>query len=187
MKATPRWLHRMPWHLWPLLLIVAVLLTPIVSVLSSFFQGPAPSWPHLVDTVLWEYTLNSIYLVLGVGFGVLVLGVSSAWIVARYEFFGRRQFERLLLLPWSMPTYIIAYTSTGILDFSGPVQSFIRKTVSVGYGDDYLPEIRSIGGAIAMMSLVLYPDLYLLACASLQTQFQSLADAGNTLGLSPLL
>src|SRR5690554_71243 len=85
MKATPRWLHRMPWHLWPLLLVVAVLLTPIVSVLSSFFQGPAPSWPHLVDTVLWEYTLNSIYLVLKIEFGVLVLGVSSAWFVARYE------------------------------------------------------------------------------------------------------
>ena len=186
MKATPRWLHRMPWHLWPLLLIVAVLLTPIVSVLSSFFQGPAPSWPHLVDTVLWEYTLNSIYLVLGVGFGVLVLGVSSAWFVARYEFFGRRQFEWLLLLPLSMPAYIIAYTYTGILDFSGPVQSFIRKTFSVGYGDYYFPEIRSIGGAIVMMSLVLYPYVYLLARTSFKNQSQSLADAGKSLGLSPL-
>lgn len=185
MRPTPKWLHRLPIHLWPLLLIVAILLTPIFAVLSSFLQGPAPSWPHLVDTVLWQYTLNSIYLVLGVGFGVLALGVSSAWFVARFEFFGRRQFEWLLLLPLSMPAYIIAYTYTGILDFSGPVQSLIRQTFSVGYGDYYFPEIRSIGGAIIMMSLVLYPYVYLLARTSFKNQSQSLADAGKTLGLSP--
>src|SRR5690554_1799706 len=163
MKFASKWLQGLPWHLWPLLLIIAILLTPIIAVLSSFFQGAAPSWPHLAETVLWQYTLNSIYLVLGVGFGVLALGVSSAWFVARFEFFGRRQFEWLLLLPLSMPAYIIAYTYTGILDFSGPVQGFIRQTFSVGYGDYYFPEIRSIGGAIIMMSLVLYPYVYLLA------------------------
>lgn len=181
----PKWRQRLPWHLWPLLLIVAILLTPIIAVLSSFLPGAAPSWPHLVDTVLWQYTLNSIYLVLGVGFGVLVLGVSSAWFIARYEFFGRRQFEWLLLLPLSMPAYIIAYTYTGVLDFSGPVQSVIRQTFSVGYGEYYFPEIRSIGGAIIMMSLVLYPYVYLLARISFKNQSQSLADAGKTLGLSP--
>lgn len=185
MKLISKWLQRLPWHLWPLLFIVAILLTPIIAVLSSFLQGAAPSWPHLVDTVLWQYTRNSIYLVLGVGFGVLVLGVSSAWFVARFEFFGRRQFEWLLLLPLSMPAYIIAYTYTGILDFSGPIQSFIRQTFSVGYGDYYFPEIRSIGGAIIMMSLVLYPYVYLLARISFKNQSQSLADAGKTLGLSP--
>lgn len=185
MKFASKWLQGLPWHLWPLLLIIAILLTPIIAVLSSFFQGAAPSWPHLAETVLWQYTLNSIYLVLGVGFGVLALGVSSAWFVARFEFFGRRQFEWLLLLPLSMPAYIIAYTYTGVLDFSGPVQSFIRQTFSVGYGDYYFPEIRSIGGAIIMMSLVLYPYVYLLARISFKNQSQSLADAGKTLGLSP--
>lgn len=186
MKFASKWLQGLPWHLWPLLLIIAILLTPIAAVLSSFFQGAAPSWPHLAETVLWQYTLNSIYLVLGVGFGVLALGVSSAWFVARFEFFGRRQFEWLLLLPLSMPAYIIAYTYTGILDFSGPVQSGIRQFFSVGYGEYYFPEIRSIGGAIIMMSLVLYPYVYLLARISFKNQSQSLADAGKTLGLSPL-
>ena len=65
----------LPWHLWPLLIIILLLLTPVVAVVSSFLSDPAPSWPHLVDTVLLEYSLNSLYLVLGVAFGVLTLGL----------------------------------------------------------------------------------------------------------------
>lgn len=185
MKPQKPWQQRLPWHVWPLIIAVALLLTPVISVLSSFLQGLAPSWQHLADTVLWQYSINSIYLVLGVGFGVLLLGVTSAWFVARFEFFGRRYFEWLLLLPLAMPAYIIAYTYTGILDFSGPVQSLIRQIFAVGYGEYYFPEIRSLGGAIIMMSLVLYPYVYLLARTSFKNQPQSLSDAGKTLGLSP--
>src|SRR5690554_3858798 len=136
--------------------------------------------------MLWGYNLYSFFLSLGGGVGVLVVGVRRRWFFGWFGFFGRWPVGWLLLLSLSMPAYIIAYTYTGILDFSGPVQSFIRKTFSVGYGDYYFPEIRSIGGAIVMMSLVLYPYVYLLARTSFKNQSQSLADAGKTLGLSPL-
>ena len=174
----------LPWHLWPLLIIILLLLTPVVAVVSSFLSDPAPSWPHLVDTVLLEYSLNSLYLVLGVAFGVLTLGVSSAWFIARCDFYGCKTFEWLLLLPLAMPAYIIAYTYTGILDFSGPIQSLIRSQFNVGYGDYYFPETRSLGGAIVMMSLVLYPYVYLLARTSFKNQSYSLHDAGKILGLN---
>ena len=65
--------------------------------------------------------------------------------------------HRGLLLPMAIPAYIMAYSYTGLLDFAGPVQSQLRLWFHWSYGDYYFPEIRSLPGAILMLSLVLYP------------------------------
>lgn len=162
--------------------MAVLFLTPVITVVGSLFVSPSSNWAHLLDTVLLEYSVNSALLVLGVAVGVLLLGVSSAWLVSSYNFVGRRWFEWLLLLPLAMPAYIIAYTYTGILDFSGPVQSFIRESFDLSYGDYYFPEIRSLPGAIIMMSLVLYPYVYLLARTAFTSQTQNMHDAAKSLG-----
>ena len=138
-------LRRIPPWCWPLLLVVLLFLTPIASILSNLLISPSDSWTHLIDTQLSKYIGNSALLVLGVAMGVLLLGVSSAWLIASCHFKGRKAFEWLLLLPLAMPAYIIAYTYTGLLDYSGPVQYSLRALFSWSYGDYYFPEIRSLG------------------------------------------
>lgn len=157
---------------------------PVLVVGGALLLPPSELWDHLFATVLNDYLLTTLWLVLGVSVGVLFIGVGTAYLVSHYEFAGRRLFEWTLLLPLAMPAYIIAYTWTGLLDFSGPVQTALREVTGWGYGDYWFPPIRSLGGAIAMMTLVLYPYVYMLSRVAFLEQPQSLFDAARSLGAS---
>lgn len=171
-------------RLWlPAIVAVAVVLSlPVLAVVSSLFEPSSDNWQHIKDTVLSEYLTNSALLVLGVSIGTLTIGVSTAWLTAMCSFPGKSWFVWLLLLPLAMPAYIIAYTYTGMFDFAGPVQSAIREWTGWRYGDYYFPEIRSLGGAISMLSLVLYPYVYLLARAAFLEQSVGVLEVSRTLG-----
>ncbi|MCB1706307.1 MAG: iron ABC transporter permease [Halioglobus sp.] len=169
-----------------LLLVTAGLIAvPVLVIIASLFLGFSPVWQHLLDTVLQDYVVNSLLMMLGVGVGTLLLGVSAAWLTAMCEFPGRRVFNWALLLPMAMPAYIIAYTYTGMLDFSGPLQSALRAQFGWGYGDYYFPEIRSLGGAVCMLSLVLYPYVYLLVRVAFTEQSTAVLEASRSLGKGP--
>jgi iron(III) transport system permease protein len=152
---------------------------------ASLLRDYSPAWQHLADTVLLDYLSTSFLLMLGVGVGTFLLGVSAAWMSAMCEFPGRRWLSWALLLPMAMPAYIIAYTYTGILDFAGPLQSALREATGWGYGDYYFPEIRSTGGAIAMLSLVLYPYVYLITRVAFAEQSTAVLEASRSLGRGP--
>jgi iron(III) transport system permease protein len=179
--------HQVPERWWraSLLVTAAVIAIPILVILASLTQPWGATWSHLLATVLPEYLLNSLLLTGGVGIGTLVLGVSAAWLTAVCEFPGRRIFSWALLLPMAMPAYIIAYTYTGLLDFSGPLQSALRTQFDWGYGDYYFPQIRSLGGAVCMLSLVLYPYVYLLTRVAFSEQPSAMIEASRTLGNTP--
>ena len=164
--------------------IAAFILLPVIVIASYALQADGALWQHLLDTVLNEYLVNSLLLLLGVGVGVLLLGVPTAWLTSMCSFPGRRWLSWALLLPLAMPAYIIAYTYTGLLDFAGPVQTWIRDLTGLGYGDYWFFEIRSLGGAIVMMSLVLYPYVYLMARAAFLEQSLSSIEVGCSLGYS---
>lgn len=162
-----------------------VLGLPIMAVLVSVLTPDWEVWRHLADTVLREYALNSLCLALGVGGGTLLIGTALAWLVSQYEFPGRRWLERLALLPLAMPAYLIAYAYTGMLDFAGPVQGALREGFGWSYGEYWFPEVRSLTGAIVMLSLVLYPYVYMLARNAFSEQSVSLFEASRTLGVKP--
>ncbi|MDC9720969.1 MAG: iron ABC transporter permease [Gammaproteobacteria bacterium] len=164
--------------------IAAFLSLPVIVIVSYVFQADGALWQHLFETVLNDYLINSLLLLLGVGTGVLVLGVPTAWLTSMCSFPGRRWLSWALLLPLAVPAYIIAYTYTGLLDFAGPVQIWIRELTGLGYGDYWFFEIRSLGGAIVMMSLVLYPYVYLMARAAFLEQSVSSIEVGCSLGYS---
>lgn len=171
-------------RLWQLALSGMALLValPILAVFAYVFV-PAPEvWQHLAETVLSDYLLNSFWLVTGVAAGVLLLGIPTAWLNSMCDFPGRALFEWALLLPLAMPAYIIAYTYTGMLDFSGPVQTLLRDLSGLGYGDYWFPEVRSLGGAVLMLSLVLFPYVYLLARAAFLEQSVCVLEVSRTLG-----
>ncbi|HEY9051326.1 MAG TPA: iron ABC transporter permease [Gammaproteobacteria bacterium] len=167
------------------MLVALVFAIPVLTVFGFVFYGDSQVLAHLADTVLADYVLNSFWLVLGVSYGTLSIGITCAWLVSVCEFPGRRWFQWMLLLPMAMPAYIIAYTYTGMLDFAGPVQTSLREWFGWGYGDYWFPEIRSLWGAMVMLSLVLYPYVYLLARAAFMQQSVAALEASRTLGAGP--
>jgi iron(III) transport system permease protein len=158
---------------------------PILVVASYAFHPGNEVWAHLAETVLQDYVLNSLALAAGVAAGTLVIGVGTAWLTVMCDFPLRRTLSWLLLLPMAVPAYIIAYTYTGMLEFAGPVQETLRAWTGWEYGDYWFPPVRSLGGAIVMLTLVLYPYVYLLTRAAFIEQCVCVLDVGRTLGLRP--
>jgi len=167
------------------LVIAAPLALPTLAVLASAITPSEEIWRHLATTVLGEYVANTLWLVLGVGAGVLVIGVGAAWLVTMCHFPGRAVWEWALLLPMAMPAYLVAYTYTELLQFAGPVQGSLRAWFGWRKGDYWFPEIRSLEGAIVVMALVFYPYVYLLARAAFLQQPASLFETSRLLGWGP--
>ena len=157
------------WNIWSISVVIIALtiIAPVLAIFYSAFLGDTSLWPHLFSTVLPRYTYNTLVLMFGVGVLSFIFGVSSAWIVTRYKFPFKFIFEWALLLPAAVPAYIIAYTYTDIFEYAGPFQEMLRQLFNWNSAKDYwFPEIRSMGGAILVMSSVLYPYIYLMTRAS---------------------
>lgn len=168
------------------LAIAFVVCLPILAVFYIALNPEENIWPHLVETVLPRYIRNTLWLLLGVGITTTILGVASAWLISMCRFPGRKLFAWALLLPFAVPAYVIAYVYTDMLEYSGWVQEALRTSFGWHTARDYwFPEIRSLGGAISMLSLVLYPYVYLLARAAFLEQSESLLMASRSLGASP--
>jgi len=165
--------------------LALVLALPVLVVVGFLFVPAGEVWQHLVDTVLRDYVANSLLLMAGVALGTLVGGVGAAWLTSMCRFPGRGFFEWALLLPMAMPAYIIAYTYTGLLDFAGPLQTALRAATGWGFGDYWVPQVRSLPGAAIMLSLVLYPYVYLLARAAFLGQSLCVLEVSRTLGNGP--
>jgi iron(III) transport system permease protein len=120
-----------------------------------------------------------------VGLGTAIIGTSTAWLVTATRFPGRRWLEVALALPLAFPAYVLAYAYTDFLDHPGIVQSTLRDLTGWGPRDYWFPEIRSLGGAAAMLTFVLYPYVYLLARAAFLQQSATAYIAARTLGRGP--
>ncbi|MEL6928176.1 MAG: iron ABC transporter permease [Cyanobacteria bacterium J06600_6] len=166
--------------------IAIIIALPILFVFSSVFTPSGAIWSHLVETVLQDYIVNSLWLMLLVGTGVCLIGVATAWLVTMCRFWGSRWLEWGLLLPLAAPAYLLAYAYTSMLDYFGPVQTALRNLFGWTSVQDYwFPEIRSLGGAAIMLLLVLYPYVYLLARVAFLEQSVCTIEASRSLGCSP--
>jgi iron(III) transport system permease protein len=164
------------------LAVALVVAAPILVVLASVAAPTGEVWSHLASTVLPDYVRNSLWLMLGVGTGTLAIGVGSAWLVTMTRFPGRRTFEWALLLPMAIPAYILAYAYTDFLQFSGPLQTALREATGWGARDYWFPRVRSLPGAIGMLTLALYPYVYLLTRTAFLEQSASVLEASRSLG-----
>lgn len=165
--------------------LAALLALPVLVVLVNLAAPSTDTWRHLASTVLADYISNSLLLMCGVALGVMVGGVTTAWITTMCRFPGHRVFEWALLLPMAMPAYVMAYAYTDLLQFAGPVQSLLREFFGWGAHDYWFPDVRSLGGAIIMLSLVLYPYVYLLARAAFLEQSDSMLEVARVSGYGP--
>jgi iron(III) transport system permease protein len=164
------------------LAVAALLAVPVVAVVSSLLGGVSDTWVHLAATALPRYVLNTLLLSLAVAWGVLSMGVLSAWLVTAYRFPGRDLLQWALMLPLAMPAYVMAYAYTDWLQFTGPVQSGLRALTGWQARDYWFPEVRSLSGAAAMLSFALYPYVYLIARATFSELSRSAIEAGRLAG-----
>ena len=163
--------------------ILALVLMPLAGLVYFAARGSGSVWPHLIAYVLPHALRTTVLLLFGVGVLVTMVGVGTAWLVSMFRFPGRRLFEWALLLPLAVPTYIIAYAYLDVLHPIGPVQSALRDLFGVTRpGELRLPDIRSLGGCIFVLSVVLYPYVYLPVRAVFLMQSAAALEVARTLG-----
>ena len=163
--------------------IIFLLLSPIISIIFSSFENTFSLWEHLFQTRLKFYLYNTFILMLGVGFTTFFIGVSLAWLICKYDFFMRNVIEWALLLPLALPSYIVAYCYTDFFEYSGFLQTSIRELFNFDSPNDYFfPEIRSLGGAIFVISFVLYPYIYLITKVAFKSTPSSLFELAELNG-----
>ena len=163
------------------LLLAGMVLMPILVLGLSWLGDESAIWRHLASTVLPGLLANTAILIVGVGTGVLLLGVSLAWLVATKEFPGRRFFDWALLLPLAVPAYVLAFVMIDLFDFAGPVQSGLRGWFEGFQGGS----VRRPWLVVVTFSLVFYPYVYMLARTAFMAQGRSLMEQARILGLGP--
>jgi iron(III) transport system permease protein len=176
---------RLPSSVWAVAAVgvAAVVAIPSLAVLASLAHPAREVWAHLWRTQLLELIANTLALVAGVGAGTLAVGAGLAWLVVAHRFPGRGVLEWALVLPLAMPAYVIGFAFLGLFDFAGPVQGALRRWIGPGVR---LPELRSYGGVVLMMTLVFYPYVYLLARAAFREQGAATLETARSLGRSRL-
>ena len=169
-------------------ILIILLLTPIVMLILSSFQNNIDTWLHLFDTKLSIYFYNTFFLILGVGILSTVVGVSCAWIVAKYKFFLSNFVEWASLLPAAIPAYIVAYCYTDFLEYGGIIQTALREIFNWQSAKEYFfPEIRSMTGAILILSFALYPYIYFITKVAFTSTPKNLFNVAKIHGKSEFL
>ena len=165
------------------LIFFSFFLLPVIFVLASLFTDYNDNWSHLIDFVLTDYILNSIYLIAGVSILSLLFGVGTAWLVTNYDFLGRGWQEWALILPLAVPPYILAYTFTSLFDSYGSANEIMRYIFSAEDEKAFFPNVRNLYGAILVFSSTLYPYVYLTTRVAFLNQSRTLIESGKLLGL----
>ena len=174
-----------PWEILPFLLLI-IFCAPIFIVLSSLFGDYSDNWSHLYNYVLGDYISSTVILIFGVSILVFFIGTITAWIVTNYDFYGKSFFEWSLILPLSIPPYILAYTFTGLFDPFGDANNLMRNIFNVSSDVSVFPNVRNIYGAILVFSFTLYPYVYLVSRSAFLNQSKSMKESGRLLGLSEI-
>jgi len=167
--------------------VIAVLvLAPILSIVWIALTPVENIWPHLMATVLPRYLATTVLLMLGVAVLTTIMGTGAAWLVSQYRFPGRDWLAYALFLPLAIPAYVGAYALVDFLDYAGPLQSALRASFGWTSARDYwFFETRSLGMAILVLSLALYPYVYLLARAAWREQSGVTYEVARALGSGP--
>ena len=159
-----------------------LVLLPLLVLALSWNSLDGTIWNHLLETQMARLLGNTLVLAVGVIVGVVLLGVSLAWLTSLCNFPGRRWLDWALMLPFAVPAYVLAFVMIGILDFAGPLQTTLRGWL----GNDFrMVSIRSTGGVIFVLVLVFYPYVYMLARGAFLAQGRGLMEAARILGHSP--
>ena len=163
--------------------LAIILLLPIFILFGELFSVQESSFFYLWDNLLIDYTLNTFYLLILTSFFSLLFGILPAWLITNYKFKGRNILDVILYLPLAIPTYIMAFTYSDMLSYTGPIQSFFRNNFvefSAIFNRDYL-QIEFLG---LLMALSLYPYIYTSSRVSFSLLGSNYMNLSKNLGVS---
>jgi iron(III) transport system permease protein len=172
------------WIGWVMILAIIIAM-PLIIIFFNITLDAGSTWQHIVRNLMPGYFWNTLILMLGVAFLTFILGVSTAWLVSVYEFPGRKFFSWALILPIALPAYISGFTWAGILDYTSPVYVFMRNNFGIETGQFLFFNILSMPGAIVILSLALYPYVFLITRAYFTRQSANLLEVAASLGKKP--
>ncbi|CAN5118163.1 iron ABC transporter permease [soil metagenome] len=161
------------------ILLAVIVAAPTIAVALNALEPRWEVWRHLAETRLLGLAWNTLRLLAGVAVGAGLLGICLAWLVAVHRFPGRGIFEWALVLPLAVPAYVYGFVVIALLDFAGPIQTWLRSTLGEGA---VLPDVRSYWGVVTTMSLVFYPYVYLVAKAAFAERGTAMVEAAHSLG-----
>jgi iron(III) transport system permease protein len=167
-----------------LFVIILLVIIPIMTVMSFIFQPSTELWGHLSDNLLIDYLLNTGMIVISVALLTIIIGVSCAWLVTNFTFPGVNVFKWLLVMPIAIPTYVSAYIYAGLFEPSGMIFDSVENYLGLGKELYDLIELRNVYGVIFILSVCLYPYVYLLSYSSFKEQSYCAIEVGKSLGLS---
>ena len=165
------------------LFVGLLLLLPMFFLFTKLFQVPSFDFFYLWDTLLLDYSFNTFYLILITSVFAIIFGVLPAWFISNYDFNLRNFFDLVLYLPLAIPTYIMSFTYSDLLSYTGPIQFFLRKNlpdIAPYFNHDYL-QIEVLG---VLLGLALYPYVYTALRVSFSLIGSSYIDVAKNLGLS---
>ena len=157
---------------------------PMITIFVYLFVSETENWEHIKNTVLFEYIYNTLFVMIGVGVLTTIIGFSTAYLTSLYTFSFSKFFDYGLILPFAIPTYIIAFMYNGMFGISGNITTYILKHMDKNLSEVIFFDIQSIEGAVIVMSLVLYPYVYLVCRTYLNFESASIIEAAKTFNLS---
>ena len=167
-----------------LFFIILLVIIPIITVLSYIVQPPSQLWGHLSENLLSEYLYNTFVILVSVAFCTVIIGVTCAWLVTNFTFPAKNIFKWLLVMPIAIPTYVSAYIYAGLFEPSGMIFDSVENYFGLGKELYEIIELRNIYGVIFILSICLYPYVYLLAYSSFKEQSYCALEVGKSLGLN---
>ncbi len=170
---------------WPVaaLVVAGLVVVPVAFLSVSVLDPNVDVWRQQWRTRLPSQLIDTGVLLLGVSVGTLLLGTGLAWLTSVYRFPGSRFFGWMLVAPLAMPSYVLGFVTLSVVGFTGPIWGWWRDT----FGQDaWFPDVRSMGGAVTVFTLVLYPYVYILARAALADQAGNAYEVARSLGAGPV-
>ena len=175
-----------PWGL-AALAIAGLVLAPILAIVWLALTAEATDWRHFWSTTMPRYATNSLVMMAGVGAASAAIGTGAAWLVVHRRFPFHRFLSVALLMPMAIPAYVSAFALVDVLEYAGPVQTALREAFGWTSARDYwFPEIRSRWAGMAVLSLALYPYVYLFARDAFEEQGSRPMDVARSLGKGPV-
>ncbi len=162
--------------------VVLFVVMPLLYIIDFGFSLSLEEWLLLWDNRIPSLLWNTLLLAFLVALMSLLIGVPTAWIIARREFVGRKIAIWLMLLPLTIPTYVFAHIYTVLMDDDGWLGQVWRWL----FGEaSPIPDISHVFGVAFVLTLAGFSYIFLLVRASLSHSTKDLEEAARIQGASP--
>jgi len=182
-------------------LITLIILLPLLAILNNSTNVSWSHWGDLLSNSIPGLLSNTLKLAVLVAIMTSIIGVSSAWLLTRYRFFGSKLLVWLLILPLAIPTYVYAdiyirlFSAEGWLGFiseywhvtvlkSSLASSLSQVWASISFNSTSGSQFSDLIATSLVLSLASFPYVFLLVRTALSKSTKTLEEVARLHGLT---